>query len=368
MSELIKLSKNSSFSIDCIRFLAAEIVVVGHGLWDFDYAKIYFKWFPLQDFAVLIFFILSGFLISYSLAIKINTKSYSFKEYFIDRFSRIYSALIPCLIIIAVLDFIFINFIGRNYEYSYNLNIKTFFGNALMLQDYPILLHLKYFLMASRNSIVYISTFGSGRPLWSLAVEWWMYMCFGWLLLRNHSNTKKSFYYIVLLLFSIVPIYNLFSGSKTEGLTVVWIMGCLVTILLNYNRQIKNINNGFLSIIFSIIGVITAVHFNSGYHILTALLFTFSFYFLILFTNKSTFKVPVFFHNIVKYGAGYSFTLYLLHYSILQYLLVFPSNYSPFARFCLYFLISNVLAFTIAQFTEVRYKQFSNYLKLKFIK
>ena len=367
MSLTPKLSKNSSFAINLIRFIAAELVVIGHGLWDFKFAGTYFKWFPLQDFAVLIFFILSGFLISFSVILKMKDKSYSFKEYFIDRFSRIYSALIPCLLIIAILDIVYIYFINNCETDFYTLNVKTFIGNVFMLQDYPLLLHLKYYLMASKNSILYISSFGSGRPLWSLAVEWWMYMSFGWLFLKN-SSKNKFFYYTVLIILSVVPVYNLFSGSKTEGLAVVWLMGCMITLMLSYDMyKLKNINSAFLSALFAGLAFITAVHFISGYNILTAILFTLSFYFLIIHTNESSYKIPIPFQKIVKFGAGYSFTLYLLHYSVLQYLLVYPHQYSVTTRFWLYFFIANVIALLVALVTEMRYKQFSNYLKNKTI-
>ena len=357
-----KLSRNSSLIIDGIRFIAAEMVVVGHGLWDFNF----YKWFAMHDLAVLIFFILSGFLISYSLLAKIEDARYSFKEYFIDRFSRIYSALVPCLLIIVVLDLLYLFYFRTDYKYADTLNVKTFLGNIFMLQDNPVLLNLKYFFMASNDSFLYISSFGSGRPLWSLAVEWWMYMSFGWLFLKQACAAKGK-YYLILLLLSIVSIYNCFSGTKTEGLAVVWIFGCIVTAMLNKNSEIKNVKNGILAFLFFTLAILTILKSRSGYGILTASLFTLSFYFLILWSNNLKVVFPSYLSKFIKLGSGFSFTLYLLHYSVLEFALVSPQN-TPIVRFFLYVIVSNVLSLIVAYFTEMRYKEFSTYLKRKFIK
>ncbi len=101
----MKLQPASSVLLDLIRGVSAQLVVIGHLL---SFYKVYgYKedsgQFIIQNFGVVVFFILSGFLIAYS----VNGKNpdYGFKEYFIDRASRIFIAFLPALVVIALLDF-----------------------------------------------------------------------------------------------------------------------------------------------------------------------------------------------------------------------------------------------------------------------
>ena len=48
-----------------------------------------------------------------------------------------------------------------------------FMGNVLMLQDYPLLLNYTG-----------ITNFGTAHVLWTLAIEWWIYLAFGWLVVQ----------------------------------------------------------------------------------------------------------------------------------------------------------------------------------------
>ena len=100
----VKLTKGNSIILDLIRGVSAQLVVIGHGISFFGIFKLVQQPnFPsIQNIAVLIFFILSGFLISYSTFRKSN---YGFKQYFIDRFSRIYTAFIPSLLFVFLLDY-----------------------------------------------------------------------------------------------------------------------------------------------------------------------------------------------------------------------------------------------------------------------
>lgn len=95
-----KLSSGSSNLLDLIRGVSSQAVLVGHAMIIFDVFE-YFHYPKIQNIAVLIFFLLSGFLITYSTFRKDN---YSFGDYFIDRFSRIYTAYIPAIFFVILCD------------------------------------------------------------------------------------------------------------------------------------------------------------------------------------------------------------------------------------------------------------------------
>jgi peptidoglycan/LPS O-acetylase OafA/YrhL len=119
-----KLNKGASTVIDLIRGVSAQIVVVGHGLSYFGiFTFLHEPNFPwMQNIAVLIFFILSGFLISYSTVRRsLSDVNYGFSYYFVDRFSRIYIPFIAAIIFVLIIDLI-----SRSINtelYSYNRDI-----------------------------------------------------------------------------------------------------------------------------------------------------------------------------------------------------------------------------------------------------
>ena len=62
----------------------------------------------MQNLGVVVFFLLSGLLIPYTVVRNKNRGGYSWGHFFIDRFARIYSGYLPGLIVI---------FFNRFYKY-----------------------------------------------------------------------------------------------------------------------------------------------------------------------------------------------------------------------------------------------------------
>jgi len=169
---MLKINSIQSVSLDFIRLFAAQLVVLGHTL---SFFHIRDDMPYIQNSGVVIFFVLSGLIISYTVFFK-SEINYSFKQFFIERFARIYTGLLPSLLFIALIDYVIRTQHPESYIYGDAYNIKTFIGNILMLQDYQYIGH--YFVSYIPDSLQ-ITSFGSGRPLWTLAIEWWLYMCFG---------------------------------------------------------------------------------------------------------------------------------------------------------------------------------------------
>lgn len=136
------LSEGSSVTLDLIRLVSAQLVVIGHtiqGLEIFPFLQPPYAPY-MQNVAVVVFFVLSGFLISYTVFSRRDRTDYDFRVYFIDRFFRIYSGYLPAIVFIIVIDSINIAAFGREgFAYADALDLKTIIGNVLMLQDYPAL-------------------------------------------------------------------------------------------------------------------------------------------------------------------------------------------------------------------------------------
>ena len=109
MADRFLLSENSSVFLNLTRAILAQLVLLGHALdffGVFSYAGQNDAPPQIGRLAVVVFFILSGILIAYTVDLKRENKAFGFLEFFIERFCRIYSALLPALVVIALIDFL----------------------------------------------------------------------------------------------------------------------------------------------------------------------------------------------------------------------------------------------------------------------
>ena len=116
----------------------------------------YYILFKFAQEAVMLFFLLSGFVIYISF---IKNPNISFKSYFIKRFRRIYFPVFCTYLISGLIYFKLNN--------TLDISLKQIIGNLLMLQDFSI-----------AKPGVWIEPIFNNGPLWSLSYEWWFYMLF----------------------------------------------------------------------------------------------------------------------------------------------------------------------------------------------
>jgi peptidoglycan/LPS O-acetylase OafA/YrhL len=345
-----KLTEGSSIIIDLIRGVSAQIVVIGHGISFFGiFTFLHEPNFPwIQNIAVLVFFLISGFLISYSTIKKKDYVNYSFSHYFADRFSRIYTAYIPAIFFIFITDLISQGINSETYGYANAFNLRTLIANVLMLQDYP-LHNIQWF-----PDQIKITSFGSGRPLWTLAIEWWIYLSFGYLVLVIlKKNTITFFNYLLLFILSVIPLFNLILG-RGNGLTTFWIFGLLVFVIstLNILDSVGKKMKILFLFVFSILAVVRAYVVMDAYDAIFAFLLSLAFW-LVIDLAKNT-KIPVTLTKIIKYNASFSYTLYLTHYTILSFLQThFIHSINPYILFFSGFILTNVMSVLIGRYTEL---------------
>ena len=335
--------------LDVVRVLAAQAVLVGH-LWSAlnlvpglrPPNMVY-----IQNVAVVVFFLLSGLLISYSLVDRRSRGPFPFRLYLIDRFSRIYSGLVPSLILIAILDGIVRSRGGYTHDNGYS--IADFFGNLLMFQDYPVF-----------GAAAGITSFGSGRVLWTLAIEWWLYMAFGWLALASRKSPR---FWLVLVLFLPVPLFNLVAG-RGSGLTAMWLLGFGGYLALS-SGSLRALGPKAALATSALFGSLAAARLHltkEAYDVLFAALAAASLVSLVQATDRLQVTVSGGLRTIVRYLADYSFTLYLVHLSVLE-LVITLVPWRGWLQFGLIFVAANVAAAILATFTEMRHRQLAAFLK-----
>lgn len=348
---MYKLSNTSSNYINFLRAASSQIVLVGHAL---ALNKIIDKslLYTLPDFSVLVFFILSGFVISYSSQQK--GKSSTFASYMVDRFARIYITLIPALIITFFSALIFQYFLD---ELPYAINLKHFFSCLLMQQENPLLLKIQYSL-PNQSNYQFIGIFAENVPLWSLSIEWWHYVFFGIIFYLNLHKLKLSHYILLLISACFVIGYAIFPGRASSGLSFVWFSGVLVNYMLEQQPNIQQSSK--ISWLFLILTI-----YSYCMHSKLAIVFFIIYFFLSLHHyNRSTDENSINkFFALAKWPSNFSYSIYIIHYPIL--LICIKLGMQPIVSCIAGIVVSNIVAFFFYKVFEQHYKRLSSFLKLK---
>lgn len=362
------LSKNSSVFLDILRIASAELVVVGH-IWFFidqrtDKALLGF----LGQIGVIFFFILSGMLISYSVLKRQKDPQYSFRVFLIDRFARIYSGFIPCLGIIIALNLMHLRINSEHFTFFFgnieSLNVWNFFANLFMLQTLQPIVGVEY------------TSFGDAAQIWTLGMEWWLYLSFGWYVLRQKSRSSQYdlWFWIPLLLFSAVPFFRTFVID--HGFLVFWYFGVGITLVFLKKPEIIS---RFLWVLYIVIPAavlllmfdILRYHAVAGFDFYQDYALGFFFSILMLFVIFLLNRLPTTAGPLLESGsklmANYSYTLYLLHLSIVSVVFLLDPRFSTPVVAIFAFFAANIVSLIVALFTEMRYKQLAVYLKRIFI-
>lgn len=277
--------------------------------------KLFYLATSLGHESVIMFFIISGYLIGGT--ILKNRDSFQPKEYTINRLSRLYTVFIPALITTAIIDF-FLSLnnpeaLGSYYKQwssgptveNYSNSLLTFFGNIFFLQN------------------IFVSSFGTNSPLWSLSYEFWYYVTFPLLLIPLSALTNKnkpSTYFgtnIALLTLSGVIIFLMPFDMKVSFL--IWIMGAVFVLFrkrkLSFGVKIFSL----VAFIFSLLSIKVSPFKDIEPH-LKDLYLTAAFS-LFLITNLNSTYTPIqktkLIQKIINFLSNISFTLYLFHFPLI---------------------------------------------------
>jgi len=378
-----ELSECQKIFLDALRGGASLLVVFSHAAGIFVPGSPVVK-MHIGDFAVLIFFILSGFLISFSLFEKVRVPGYSFRFYFADRFARIFVPFVPVLFAVAISDYFVIQALRElniSGQVNWIDNIEPrhgwvhFVGNLFMLQDYPIFQVLRVAGFSSDE--FFVRPYGSAAPFWTVSIEWWLYVFFGmvaWFLLQ--PNSWKSLYSRLLggaaLLISSVSVFYHFVAGSAQCLSMVWGLGAIFGWMLSRQVVLRKSNNMLLISVFLFSVICIAVRFVAIKidHIPTIMELQFSVYLMaaifsfFLLLNKYS-QVSEWVAMPVRWLAKYSYSMYLTHNTVLVlvYVFVFSGKAVGWSGLFLSIVLSNLVAIVFWWGSERHYMKFSSYLK-----
>jgi peptidoglycan/LPS O-acetylase OafA/YrhL len=351
---ILDRSKNdTSITLDLLRAVAAQMVCVGHGI-----AFFMPPWRPaelplMQNVGVLIFFVLSGVLISYTLIERSKQPSYGFGMFLLERFARIYSALVPALLFVVVVDGIVIHVFNERAFAAYYSG-KTLVANLFMLEAYRGV--FPRYLQSP--------AFGSASPLWTLAIEWHIYMFVAAVFFIWARPERRLPMIAIAILFCQVPLYFLLGAYQADGVGMglfsLWLAGACVLLALRMVQLPYWIS--LLLALGAAACFFLVTRARLEYNFLTYATVVI-FLFAVLSASQSSRLItskPVV--RSIRFFADYSFTLYLIHYSIMfAIFLIRPER--DFFIFAIMVLIANIVAIAIAIPTEMRHREFAGFLK-----
>ncbi len=220
---------NLSLLLDSLRIFAASAVFLGHTnfLWFFGGGEIGPK--NGQEY-VIIFFVLSGFVIAWSIDKK---KDLNFNQYSFDRLTRLWSVALPALVIGSALDYWGRSINPETYEYIF---AASYLEAKILVSSF--FMHECWFFSIRP---------GSNGPFWSLSYEFFYYLIFGSIMLLPTYKSK-----LIGGLF-----WLLVAGPKILLLFPCWLIGCLAY----YGCKSFRINI-FLATLFALL---------SGYFLVTTM-------------------------------------------------------------------------------------------------
>ena len=362
------MNHNFSIILDCFRWVSALLVLLGHarafyfppyselaspGLLD----RIFYLVTGLGHQAVMVFFVMSGYLIGMHVIEVMRRQKFHWRNYFSKRIARIFPVLLVALVLGASFDFAGLAVAGDssvynvepgvspvgvvNYPIEDRLTIGTLVGNVFLL-----------------NGIL-CPPLGSNGPLWSLSMEWFYYLIFPCLCVTLFGWRQRSW----LGHFGWLSLLALFAWclpTEYHLYFVIWLAG----ITVGYLRL-----PFWSSILFGALLVHSLLWARMGdwsqlwedYYIAIA--------FILLLCALSRCPIALPFERLHRWMAGFSYSLYVLHFPFLVLIFALAEqslgkDRSVLTNYSLYFgsvLLSCALSYYVSLLTEAKTGDFRRY-------
>lgn len=307
----LAMNRQVSINLDALRWMAALAVFICH------FSQLGFGSSrasvlePIGRVGVIVFFVMSGYVIAYVA----EQKHKHFSTYIEARFSRLYSVFLPALLLTLVLDIV-----GRGWS-------EELYTSYPVPLDRDTFLSLPFFLSFTYESSFQSLRWLSNGPAWSIAYEFWYYLIFGCAFyLRGASRILGILAALllagwkVLLLFPIwlvgVAIYRQRLGSERlrtwRWVLLLFSLGALIELCLPSVYAVTQSLRYW-----------TSTHIGSGWHafVLSDYLYSVPVAGILLACcTPGKRQLPLWLQHVIKSGAGFSFSLYLFHVPLILFL------------------------------------------------
>jgi peptidoglycan/LPS O-acetylase OafA/YrhL len=328
----VKLGEeNQRAFLNFSRWISSFVVLVGHErhllLADFrrtvDHGflqSLFYFLTPPGPGAVVVFFVVSGFLVGGATWEKWRKGGVNLRAYAAARVSRIYTVLLPALIVGLVVDLVGLHYFNASGLYTdpsqYHVNISpklrlgldatTFLGNLALVQT------------------ILTPCLGSNGPLWSLAFEWWYYILFALIALAilGSGFIRHCAWMIAAILALALPQRLLVWG-------LIWIVGA---ISFRWSRSNKWRPHPLLGVGLFLVCSILYRTMNAGesdpnsdsisaqyaYNLLYGISYALA---LVSIIRIENYRLPL--PDFHRKMAGFTYTTYLFHFPLMLFFVAF---------------------------------------------
>lgn len=362
-------SKHASLWLDALRGLAALGVFASH--WrdclfqDYSQLHTHTLLSAAAYFAsglghqwVVVFFVLSGYLVGGSVLRQVTQQRWSWREYALNRLTRLYIVLIPALLLGDLIDLAGLRFFGASDVYtahhgmrlmvaapSSHLSLTALFGNYLFLQG------------------ILVPVFGTNGPLWSLSYEFWYYVAFPMLFFALWKRT--SLVGRVLNLAGLCAVL-VFVGWKISAMGLIWLMGVGIHWLPavpHFSKPLRVV--GLSSVIVLTLGCLACCkgsHSAFSDYILGIAIVLMVYGILHWTTDSPSGWV----RGIIQYSAKSSYTLYLVHLPFLLLLTAWigQARWEPTPRTVFYATLVFLIVLTYVHTVYLLFEKHTDEVRL----
>lgn len=319
------LSPQASSHLNMLRGIAAIAVLFEHwrSVFFVDWPEVRHKNLLLGFFywsskfgheAVIVFFVLSGYLIGRTVLRAVWSGKWSVRKYAFHRLVRLELVLFPALCLCWFWDTTGVRLFSPSPTYlgtsgslvfAYNIpswiSLHIFFGNLLFLQT------------------LLVPPFGSDNPLWSLANEFWYYAlfpCLVMVLTAKFSWLRRSVAALIMIAIAV------FVGKWIMGYFLIWLLGVILIFLPkppNFRSNRYPLSSAFALLLVVVQLALTAytkkLEGNTTSDCVLAFLVAFLLYTLL----HDPRHVNDLYRRFAAKASGFSYTLYLTHLPVLAF-------------------------------------------------
>jgi len=335
------MNKQFSLYLDLLRAIAAFTVVLHHLRW-YEYSGGYLSWFQYGNEAVIVFFVLSGYVIGFVS----ESKESGLKGFLLKRVSRIWSVLIPALVLSIFVEFlIFTDFSTREIAHKFYI-----------VKDTLLFLNENWTNKEGLNS---------NYVFWSLAFEFWYYIFFAALfIIRGKAGWA-------LFILTII-----FTGYKIILLFPIWLLGYII--FKSQNKKLlatkkQSFYGYFLSLILFLLIIIFCQDLKNEFSInylplgdariffyqyIIGLAFGVHLFFANHFFNRLEYSCLELIMKPIRFFSSISFAVYCFHTPII-YIVKFIWNYNQASimQIIAALFLNFIIIIGVSSFVE-RYKKF----------
>ena len=362
--------------LDVFRWLAAFLVVAEHlrSLMFADFGaggthapltKAFYFFTGFGHCAVMIFFVLSGFLVGGKVLDRMARNQFDWAKYGVDRVSRLYAVYVLALVLGVALDYS-----GHRWFNQFGLYDNTFRAPiGAINQNISSNLTVTIFgINLAMCQTIFGPVFGSNGPLWSLANEFWYYLAGPLLFMvifAGRLSLRAAGVIGLVGIFFFLPSRILIYGG-------VWLLGAALY-FINTRRLVPL---WFSAILFAVCFCASRLDWLAN-KCMADFLMAITFALVINSSTGTNRRLPG--HRQSRVAAGFSYSVYLCHLPFLIFVIsaIFQSGLIGFRPqptlklmtwFGLILLLAYSWCFLISLATESQTPHIRDWLKQRLIR